>query len=41
MNDNTVYLRFYLFYLQGMNEILGPIYYTFASDPEPECEGKW
>lgn len=24
-------------YIQGMNEILGPIYYTFASDPDPEC----
>ncbi|GFY63049.1 TBC1 domain family member 13 [Trichonephila inaurata madagascariensis] len=21
----------------GMNEIIGPIYYTFASDPDPEC----
>ncbi|KAK6194438.1 hypothetical protein SNE40_000072 [Patella caerulea] len=25
-------------YVQGMNEILGPIYYTFASDPDPECK---
>lgn len=24
-------------YIQGMNEILGPIYYTFAADPDPEC----
>lgn len=23
-------------YVQGMNEIIGPIYYTFASDPRPE-----
>ncbi|XP_054723078.1 TBC1 domain family member 13-like [Uloborus diversus] len=23
-------------YVQGMNEIIGPIYYTFASDPDPE-----
>ncbi|KAH3794002.1 hypothetical protein DPMN_147531 [Dreissena polymorpha] len=25
-------------YIQGMNEILGPIYYTFATDPDTECE---
>ena len=24
-------------YFQGMNEILGPIYYTLASDPDPDC----
>ncbi|XP_046547895.1 TBC1 domain family member 13-like isoform X1 [Haliotis rubra] len=24
-------------YVQGMNEILGPIYYTFASDPDVDC----
>ncbi|XP_064457412.1 TBC1 domain family member 13-like isoform X2 [Ornithodoros turicata] len=23
-------------YVQGMNEIIGPIYYTFAADPNPE-----
>lgn len=23
-------------YVQGMNEIIGPIYYTFASNPDPE-----
>jgi TBC1 domain family member 13 len=23
-------------YVQGMNEICGPIYYTFATDPDPE-----
>ncbi|CAF0901701.1 unnamed protein product [Adineta ricciae] len=23
-------------YVQGMNEIIGPIYYTFATDPNPE-----
>lgn len=23
-------------YVQGMNEIIGPIYYVFASDPDPE-----
>ncbi len=22
-----------------MNEILGPIYYSFAADPDPECKG--
>ena len=27
-------------FFQGMNEILGPIYYTFASDPEKDCKGK-
>ncbi|ESP04818.1 hypothetical protein LOTGIDRAFT_229917 [Lottia gigantea] len=25
-------------YFLGMNEILGPIYYTFASDPDTECK---
>ncbi|XP_052790788.1 TBC1 domain family member 13-like isoform X2 [Mya arenaria] len=25
-------------YIQGMNEILGPIYHAFASDPDPDCE---
>ncbi|KAL4219046.1 hypothetical protein ACF0H5_021629 [Mactra antiquata] len=24
-------------YIQGMNEILGPIYYTFATDPDADC----
>ncbi|BFZ05703.1 hypothetical protein BsWGS_08742 [Bradybaena similaris] len=24
-------------YVQGMNEILGPIYYTFATDPDQDC----
>lgn len=24
---------------QGMNEILGPIYYTFATDPDQDCRG--
>lgn len=23
-------------YVQGMNEICGPLYYTFATDPDPE-----
>lgn len=23
-----------------MNEIIGPIYYTFASDSNPDCQGK-
>lgn len=27
-------------YVQGMNEIIGPIYYTFASDPDVEFKGK-
>lgn len=26
-------------YVQGMNEIIGPIYYTFASDPNIEYRG--
>ncbi|XP_060083615.1 TBC1 domain family member 13-like [Ylistrum balloti] len=25
-------------YVQGMNEILGPIYYTFATDPDAQCK---
>ncbi|XP_033731972.1 TBC1 domain family member 13-like [Pecten maximus] len=25
-------------YVQGMNEILGPIYYTFATDPDVKCK---
>lgn len=27
------------FFLQGMNEILGPIYYTFATDPDDSWRG--
>lgn len=27
-------------YVQGMNEIVGPIYYTFATDPNGEWKGK-
>ena len=27
-------------YVQGMNEIIGPIYYVFASDPNNEWRGK-
>lgn len=27
-------------YVQGMNEIIGPIYYTFATDPNTEWKGK-
>ena len=26
-------------YVQGMNEIVGPIYYTFATDPNSEWRG--
>jgi multisubunit Na+/H+ antiporter MnhB subunit len=26
-------------YVQGMNEIIGPIYYTFATDPNTEWRG--
>jgi hypothetical protein len=26
-------------YVQGMNEIIGPIYYTFATDPNIEWRG--
>ena len=26
-------------YVQGMNEIIGPIYYVFASDPNNEWKG--
>lgn len=28
-------------YVQGMNEIVGPIYHVFASDPHPEWKGKY
>lgn len=28
-------------YVQGMNEIIGPIYYVMASDPNIEYRGKW
>lgn len=24
---------------QGMNEIIGPLYYVFCSDPSPEWQG--
>lgn len=27
-------------YVQGMNEIVGPLYYTFATDPNSEWKGK-
>lgn len=27
-------------YVQGMNEILGPLYYTFATDPLVEHRGE-
>lgn len=27
-------------YVQGMNEIVGPLYYTFATDPNCEWKGK-
>jgi hypothetical protein len=27
-------------YVQGMNEIVGPIYYTFASDPDLDWRGE-
>jgi hypothetical protein len=27
-------------YVQGMNEIIGPIYYTFATDPNIEWRGE-
>lgn len=27
-------------YVQGMNEIIGPIYYVLASDPSPENRRK-
>jgi hypothetical protein len=27
-------------YVQGMNEIIGPIYYTFACDPNLDWRGK-
>lgn len=26
-------------YVQGMNEIVGPIYYTFATDPNSQWKG--
>lgn len=28
-------------YVQGMNEIVGPIYYTFATDPNNQWNGGW
>lgn len=28
-------------YVQGMNEIIGPIYYTFANDPNIDFRGKF
>ena len=37
--EAEVYARFalrHIFNLQGMNEILGPIYYAFATDPDRE-----
>lgn len=27
-------------YVQGMNEIVGPLYYTFATDPNSEWKGE-
>lgn len=27
-------------YVQGMNEIVGPIYYTFATDPNSQWKGR-
>jgi hypothetical protein len=27
-------------YVQGMNEILGPVYYVFATDPDPDFRGE-
>lgn len=27
-------------YVQGMNEIVGPIYYTFATDPNSQWKGE-
>ena len=26
---------------QGMNEVLGPIYYVFAQHPDPQWKGVW
>lgn len=28
-------------YVQGMNEIIGPIYYVMASDPNFDYRGEW
>lgn len=28
-------------YVQGMNEVVGPIYYTFATDPNSQWKGEW
>lgn len=28
-------------YVQGMNEIVGPIYYTFATDPNSQWKGQF
>lgn len=27
-------------YVQGMNEVVGPLYYTFATDPNREWKGE-
>lgn len=27
-------------YVQGMNEVVGPIYYTFATDPNSQWKGE-
>ena len=35
----SVFLFFFFF--QGMNEIIGPLYYVFCSDPNSEWQGKY
>ena len=37
-------LKFFVcvsFFFQGMNEIIGPLYYVFCSDPNSEWQGKY
>ena len=36
-----VYIICVSFFFQGMNEIIGPLYYVFCSDPNPEWQGKY
>ena len=35
MNEPTVCLLLLLLLLQGMNELIAPLYYLFKNDPDP------
>ena len=39
-SESLCYLCFSFFFFQGMNEIIGPLYYVFCSDPNPEWQGQ-